>query len=96
MKKPDYFSYAIRALLAMAATVLTLNFACANGAGVKILNWFGLVANSDIDSRTSIMEGVNLMQWVIIAVIGTGLAISCYFFVRGVIGARNRKQKGVT
>lgn len=91
MKKTRSFSYAIRSLLSTAAAVLLLNFACANGAGVKILNWFGLVEDVDIDLRHNILEGVDLMQWIIIAVIAVGLSTCACFLIRGVIQIRKKQ-----
>ena len=91
MKKTRSFSYAIRSLLSTAAAVLLLNFACANAAGVRILNWFGLVEDADIDLRHNILEGVALMQWIIIAVIVMGLSACVYFLVRGIIQIRKKQ-----
>ena len=39
--------YGIRTLLATCAVVLAMNFACARGSGVILLNWFGFVATED-------------------------------------------------
>ena len=84
MKNPAYFSYAVKAILATAFLVLVLNFACANGSGVKLLNLFGLVAEHETEVHSNILKGVNLMQAIIKVVSLVGCGCFIWFIYKGV------------
>ena len=75
--------YGIRSLLATCAIALAMNFACAQGSGVILLNWFGYVPVEGIEIKENIMAGVDLMQTSIKVVIGLGLALFVFYVYRG-------------
>ncbi|MGX5174186.1 hypothetical protein ACUR5C_09210 [Aliikangiella sp. IMCC44653] len=78
-----YFKYAVRTLILTAICVVSLNFACANGAGVQILNALGTVADSQVTERDYILQGVDFMQLTIKVFCAIGLLFFVYFIFRG-------------
>lgn len=89
MNHRDYFSVAIKLLLLTAIVILLLNFACARGAGVYLLNFFGLVAADQIGQHSNVLRGVILMQGVIKVVAFVGLSIFSYFMLIGIKQAKS-------
>lgn len=83
MKSTNYFSFAIKSILLTAFLILILNFACANGGGVEILHWFGVVNESEIEVRSNILKGVSLMQTIIKTVAALGGICFCWFIYKG-------------
>ena len=83
MNKTAYFSYAVKAILTTAFLVLILNFACANGSGVKLLNLFGFVAEHELEIRSNIIKGVILMQDIIKIVALLGSIFFLWFVYKG-------------
>ena len=78
-----YPSLAIKILLITSVTVLTLNFACARGAGVHLLELFGSVPADQVTHRASILKGVSFMQTLIKIIAGVGIVLFSYFAFKG-------------
>lgn len=68
-----------------------MNFACAQGSGVILLNWLGYVPFEDIEVRENIVAGVSFMQAGIKIVIGLGLALFIFYICRATV--QYKKQR---
>ena len=78
-----YPSIAIRILLITSVAVLALNFACARGAGVQILELFGSVPTDQVTLKSNVLKGVSFMQTLIKIIAGIGVILFTYFAVKG-------------
>lgn len=86
------FSLAVKVLLFTAVSVLLLNFACANGAGVEILAFFGKVAIDQTHLKENVIRGVMMMQLIIKIVAIVGVSGFCALLFKGYRGWKQTRQ----
>ena len=82
--------YGIRTLLITCTIALAMNFACAQGGGVVVLNWLGMVPMEELEIRKNIMAGVDFMQFSIKIIIGIGLILFAFYIYRAIVQYRRR------